>query len=90
MTSFAGIFPIVNTTFNEDGTLDLESQRRLVRFLIDCGAHGLGLFGNASEGYALAEDERRQLTAGRSSRKWRAPCPSSSAAATPARTSRSR
>lgn len=60
--TFAGIYPIVNTTFNHDGTLDLVSQRRLVRFLIDAGAHGLGLFGNASEGYALAEDERRQLT----------------------------
>jgi 4-hydroxy-tetrahydrodipicolinate synthase len=62
MTSFAGIYPIVNTTFKDDGTLDVDSQRRLVRFLIDSGAHGLGLFGNASEGYALAEDERRQLT----------------------------
>lgn len=62
MTSFTGIYPIVNTTFHEDGTLDLASQRRLVRFLIDTGAHGLGLFGNASEGYALSEEERRQLT----------------------------
>ena len=56
MTTFAGIFPIVNTTFNADGTLDLTSQRRLVRFLLDSGAHGLGLFGNASEGYALSEE----------------------------------
>jgi 2-keto-3-deoxy-L-arabinonate dehydratase len=62
MTAFAGIYPIVNTTFHPDGRLDLESQRRLVRFLIDSGAHGLGLFGNASEGYTLADDERRQLT----------------------------
>ena len=62
MKSFAGIYPIVNTPFHEDGSLDLVSQRRLVRFLIDSGAHGLGLFGNASEGYALADEERRQLT----------------------------
>lgn len=61
MTTFAGIYPIVNTTFNNDGTVDFESQQRLVRFLVDSGAHGLGLFGNASEGYALGEDERRQL-----------------------------
>ena len=61
MTTFAGVFPIVNTTFHDDGRIDLDSQRRLVRFLIDCGAHGLGLFGNASEGYTLGEDERRQL-----------------------------
>src|SRR5918993_488437 len=62
MTAFTGIFPIVNTTFRDDGSLDLESQRRLVRFLVDAGAHGLGLFGNASEGYALADDERKVLT----------------------------
>lgn len=61
MTEFRGIFPIVNTTFHDDGRIDLDSQRRLVRFLIASGAHGLGLFGNASEGYALGEDERRQL-----------------------------
>ena len=61
MTQFAGVFPIVNTPFLEDGTVDFDSQRRLVRFLLDCGAHGLGLFGNASEGYALASDERREI-----------------------------
>jgi 4-hydroxy-tetrahydrodipicolinate synthase len=59
--SFAGVFPVVNTTFRDDGALDLESQRRLVRFLLDAGAHGLGLFGTASEGYTLSGDERLQL-----------------------------
>jgi len=62
MTAFTGIFPIVNTTFRQDGSLDLESQRRLVRFLVDAGSHGLGCFGNASEGYALTDDERKTLT----------------------------
>jgi 2-keto-3-deoxy-L-arabinonate dehydratase len=61
MTTFEGIFPIVNTTFHEDGSLDLDSQRRLVRFLLECGADGLGLFGTASEGYTLSADERLQL-----------------------------
>ncbi|MCU0256822.1 MAG: dihydrodipicolinate synthase family protein [Vicinamibacterales bacterium] len=61
MTSLAGIIPIVPTTFHDDGRLDLESQRRVVRVMIDSGAHALGLFGNASEGYTLTEDERRQL-----------------------------
>src|SRR4029453_18001572 len=61
MSNFTGIFPIVNTTFLEDGSLDLESQVRLVRFLLECGAHGLGLFGTASEGYTLSTDERVQL-----------------------------
>jgi 4-hydroxy-tetrahydrodipicolinate synthase len=55
------VFPIVCSTFQEDGSLDLDSQRRLVRYLIDAGAHGLGLFGNASEGYAIGHDERKRL-----------------------------
>jgi 2-keto-3-deoxy-L-arabinonate dehydratase len=61
MSNFTGIFPIVNTTFLEDGSLDLKSQVRLVRFLLESGAHGLGLFGTASEGYTLSTDERVQL-----------------------------
>ena len=59
--TFSGIYPIVNTTFHDDGSLDLVSQRRLVRFLLDAGVHGLGLFGNASEGYTLGEEERRLI-----------------------------
>lgn len=35
---FRGVFPIVNTPFRDDGSIDIESQRRLVRFLIDGGA----------------------------------------------------
>jgi 4-hydroxy-tetrahydrodipicolinate synthase len=58
-----GVYPILLTTFHEDGSLDLDSQRRLIHRLLEDGAHGLGLFGNASEGYALSSDERRQLLA---------------------------
>jgi 4-hydroxy-tetrahydrodipicolinate synthase len=58
MVSFAGIYPILNTTFHDDGSLDLASQLRLVDHLLAQGAHGLGLFGNASEGYTLESQER--------------------------------
>jgi len=58
---FAGVFPIVNTPFHPDGTLDLESQDQLVDHLLEQGAHGLGLFGNASEGYTLSSAERITL-----------------------------
>lgn len=61
MKNFEGIYPVVNTPFNNDGSIDFESQRRLVRFLLDCGAHGLALFGNASEGYTLTSYERAEL-----------------------------
>jgi 2-keto-3-deoxy-L-arabinonate dehydratase len=56
-----GIFPILNSTFHDDASLDLESQANLVRHLLAQGAHGLGLFGNASEGYALSDAERATL-----------------------------
>lgn len=58
---FKGVYPILNTAFREDGSLDMESQIRLVDYLLESGAHGLGLFGNASEGYALSSEERRTL-----------------------------
>jgi 4-hydroxy-tetrahydrodipicolinate synthase len=56
-----GVFPILATTFHDDGSLDGESQVSLVRHLLAQGAHGLGLFGNASEGYALSEAEKTTL-----------------------------
>lgn len=61
MKSIAGVYPILVTTFFEDGSLDMDSQLRLVDYLLEQGAHGLGLFGNASEGYALESAERVQL-----------------------------
>jgi 4-hydroxy-tetrahydrodipicolinate synthase len=61
MNILQGVYPILATPFCEDGSIDFESQARLVDFLIAAGAHGLGLFGNASEGYALMGDERTDL-----------------------------
>ncbi len=59
--SFAGIFPIVLTTFDESYEVDESSQLALVNYLIECGAHGLAIFGNASEGYCLSESEKGRL-----------------------------
>ncbi|MCB9384017.1 MAG: dihydrodipicolinate synthase family protein [Bryobacterales bacterium] len=56
-----GVIPILATPFFEDGSIDLDSQRRLADDLIEQGAHGLGVFGNAGEGYALLSSEKREL-----------------------------
>ena len=56
-----GIIPIIATPFHPDGSLDLDSQARLVDHLLDQGVHGLALFGNAGEGYTLLPDERVTL-----------------------------
>jgi 2-keto-3-deoxy-L-arabinonate dehydratase len=61
MEKLEGVFPILSTTFHDDGTLDLDSQARLVHHLMEQGAHGLGLFGNASEGYVLLGEERSSI-----------------------------
>lgn len=59
---YSGVYPIAPTTFDEDGALDLESQRRAVDFLIDAGVDGLCILANYSEQFALADDERDTLT----------------------------
>ncbi len=58
---YCGVFPVVPTTFNEDGTLDLASQRRCVDFMIDAGSNGLCILANFSEQFALSDGEREGL-----------------------------
>ena len=62
--TYAGVFPVVPTTFDDQGALDLESQRRAVDFLIDAGSHGLCLLANYSEQFVLSDEEREHLTTG--------------------------
>jgi dihydrodipicolinate synthase/N-acetylneuraminate lyase len=59
---YQGVFPVVPTVFNADGTLDLPGQRRCVDFMIDAGSNGLCILANFSEQFALADDERELLT----------------------------
>jgi 4-hydroxy-tetrahydrodipicolinate synthase len=61
MSILEGVFPILNTPFHDDGSIDLDSQARLMEYLLAAGARGFGLFGNASEGYALLGEERRRI-----------------------------
>ena len=57
-----GVFPVVPTTFAENGELDLESQKRAVDFMIDAGSDGLCILANFSEQFALSDDERDLIT----------------------------
>lgn len=59
---YRGIFPVAPTTFDENGTLDLASQRRCLDFMIDSGVDGLCILANYSEQFLLADDERELLT----------------------------
>ena len=53
-----GIAPIVFTPFDENGDIDAESLRKIVRFELDGGVHAIGINGFASEAYKLTDSER--------------------------------
>jgi 2-keto-3-deoxy-L-arabinonate dehydratase len=59
---YTGVWPVVPTTFTEDGSLDLASQRRCVDFMIDAGSNGLAILANFSEQFVLSDPERELLT----------------------------
>ena len=59
---YRGVFPVVPTTFDEHGELDLASQKRCVDFMIDAGSDGLCILANYSEQFVLADAEREVLT----------------------------
>ena len=59
---FKGVFPVVPTTFDDKGELDLDSQRRCLDFMIEAGSNGLCVLANFSEQFVLSDDERERLT----------------------------
>lgn len=54
----AGALPVLATPFSMDGTVDLDSLRRLVRYVIRAGVDGVVFPGVASEFDCLSPDER--------------------------------
>jgi 4-hydroxy-tetrahydrodipicolinate synthase len=58
MTRFAGIYPILQTPFDEQGAIDEDSLRREIAFCLRAGAHGLVIPANASEFFCLSDAER--------------------------------
>ena len=57
---YTGIFPVVPTTFDEQGALDLASQKRCIDFMIDAGSDGLCILANFSEQFVLSDEERER------------------------------
>ncbi len=49
------------TLFHEDGSLDLESQKRLFDRLIESGIDGILVEGSSSEFFAMPMDQRREM-----------------------------
>jgi 2-keto-3-deoxy-L-arabinonate dehydratase len=59
---YRGLFPVVPTPFDQQGELDLESQKRCIDFMIDAGSDGLAILANFSEQFLLSDEEREVLT----------------------------
>jgi 4-hydroxy-tetrahydrodipicolinate synthase len=60
--SLAGVFPVLPTPFEENGSPDVASLRNLVRYLVKAGVDGITYPGVASEFGQLSADERLMLT----------------------------
>ncbi|GHV12607.1 dihydrodipicolinate synthase family protein [Spirochaetia bacterium] len=61
-STMRGIFTIPSTPFNEDLSIDIPGFRNIVKFCMDCGAHGLVYPVNASEFTSLSDEERMVLS----------------------------
>ena len=60
--TFAGVWPIMPTPLNADGTIDEAGTRRVVNFLVEGGMDGLWMFGTRGEGpNLLPQYHRREL-----------------------------
>ncbi len=61
MSSFRGVIPILATPFRDDESLDLESWRRLLDFMIGIGVDGVTILGVLGESNRLNDQERETL-----------------------------
>ncbi len=61
MDALSGVMPIAPTTFADDESLDLASQRRAFDFLVDAGVDAICILANYSEQFALTDREREEL-----------------------------
>ncbi len=61
MTELRGCIPILCTPFHDDRTLDLDSLRREIEWVLEEGAAGVATLALASEGYKLTDLERDQV-----------------------------
>ena len=61
MDNLNGIFPAIVSTFDNNGKFDPISMRRIVRYQIDAGVHGLYVCGGTGEGLLMKYKERQDL-----------------------------
>lgn len=60
--TLSGTFPVIPTTFDSEGNIDLTSFVNVVNYIIDCGIDGVVFPGLASEYTYLTREERLSMT----------------------------
>jgi len=60
---FAGIYPMLLSFYQADGSIDATMLRRQVELAVACGVHGLGVMGLGTEVNKLSTAERRETLA---------------------------
>src|SRR5688500_18282861 len=61
MATISGVITAMATPFTEDRALDLEGVRRLARYLVENGSHGLVVAGTTGESPTLSDEEKIDL-----------------------------
>jgi len=56
-----GILPAMITPLTKDGKVNEKALRKLIRYLLDGGVHGIFAIGTTGEFYALSEEEYRDV-----------------------------
>ncbi len=56
-----GVYPILPTPFKDDGSVDLDSMKRLIEFQNEVGVNGVNIMGFMGESHKLANREREDL-----------------------------
>ena len=63
MSSINGVITAMATPFAEDGSLDVAAARRLARYLVEHGSHGVVVSGTTGEAPTLSDDETLEVLA---------------------------
>ncbi|AWX93154.1 dihydrodipicolinate synthase family protein [Paracoccus mutanolyticus] len=62
MAKYSGIWPVAPIAFRDDGSLDLDGNRRILDCMVDQGVDGICVLANFSEQFLISDAERETLT----------------------------
>ena len=62
MAKYSGIWPVAPVAFKDDGSLDLDGNRRILDCMVDQDVDGICVLANFSEQFLISDAERETLT----------------------------